>query len=911
MTDNNNVIPIVKSAKHLKVPNHSGSALTDPAYINAVIISEQSIGSQNTIVSLVSATLPEVKATSPILSVMPLSEWRGSATTFAGFIGTTPVTELENLAWPELSCLLAPNKPKILADKKQGQYVVPCMLKTAEFVGNTREAAFQKGQSTIGKMRSKSHVTVARFLIMDIDGLSEDNLNAGFDKLKQDGITYLAYTTHSHGSEEKLGMRVRIVLLLNRPMNVEEYTQAWHGVDKRYFNGKAGEFDASGANMYQQQGTWCAHTDRANQAQIWRNDDGIATTDALIDIGIEVLTAKGIKAKLAGASTAESHVNNAKKCINTEDYPVSDANKVADACKQIEVFRDTKGAGQSEPQWRNCIGVTAFCEDGVAITQDWSSGYADYDVTKTDAKMANRMKTPPTRCDQFKNTNPAGCNGCVQQCNSPITLGWKDALTAVDTVTITPVANVEPLNALATMQQQFALIKMSGKVWMLEGDGLNVRDNKGAVKKLELLPRGDGALLMHRALKAQFPHETGKVIDDFMLSPHTICYSGVEFNPKETSKGYLNLWVGPTVTPKAGGWEFIQAFLHTGICNGNQEHYNYLIAYIAHALQKPWEKPGVMIIMIGGQGVGKGTLGQILRKIWRATYLQVSNIDNVTGNFNASLERAYIVFMDEALFSGDRKASDALKSLVTEPVVHINEKHQPSRQTDSYLRFFLATNADHVKNTERDDRRDFVLRVSEEHKGDKAYWEALYHEIENGGVEAMVHDLLAVDLSEFMVRYKPSTKELVEQKLQSLGPIQRWWHDCLYRGEMRKDNNSGGADIGYDFGSEFNVDWPSFISTAEAIEGVMNVTGSKIFRKPTANDIVDAIKMLCPSVVNKQQQNGNSRHRGLALPPLERARIEFETYIGGSVQWEFNEVIDIVRPTPSGTARRGRALRRK
>lgn len=63
--------------------------------------------------------------------------------------------------------------------------------------------------------------------------------------------------------------------------------------------------------------------------------------------------------------------------------------------------------------------------------------------------------------------------------------------------------------------------------------------------------------------------------------------------------------------------------------------------------------------------------------------------------------------------------------------------------------------------------------------------------------------------------------------------------------------------------------------------------------------------------MNKQQQSGNSRHRGLALPPLERARIEFETYIGGSVQWEFNEVIDIVRSNPSGAARRGRAPKRK
>ena len=92
---------------------------------------------------------------------------------------------------------------------------------------------------------------------------------------------------------------------------------------------------------------------------------------------------------------------------------------------------------------------------------------------------------------------------------------------------------------------------------------------------------------------------------------------------------------------------------------------------MAHALQKPEEKPGVMINLLGGQGIGKGTLGRIFQRIWTATYVQVSNISLVTGSFNAALERAYIVFLDEALFVGDRRASDRLKSLVTEPAINI------------------------------------------------------------------------------------------------------------------------------------------------------------------------------------------------------------------------------------------------
>lgn len=423
--------------------------------------------------------------------------------------------------------------------------------------------------------------------------------------------------------------------------------------------------------------------------------------------------------------------------------------------------------------------------------------------------------------------------------------------------------------ALEVIQTQFGLINLNGKLCVFDRNSLAVTTQKGNVQRLILSTRIDGALLIVRALRAQSPDVASEgVIEEFFVSPQTICYSGVDFHPTVAAPNYLNLWVGPTVAAKAGSWELIRSFLLEVICNGVQANYMYLISYIAHALQFPEDKPGVMIILLGGQGIGKGTLSKILRLIWSATFLQVSNIDEVVGNFNAALERAYIVFLDEALFSGNRRASDALKSLVTEPVVHINEKHQPSRQTSSFHRIFAASNAEHLKNTERDDRRDFSLRVSESRKDDHAYWKQVNHEIENGGVEAMVHDLLAMDLTEFNVRAKPHTTELLEQKLLSLGPIQRWWYECLHNGGMEEDDS-----------------WPDFVPTVDMVAAVCNLNGGKMHRKPSTVDVVAALKKLCPSVVANQKDNGLGRKRGLDLPPLEQARAEFYAYIGSPVAW--------------------------
>jgi hypothetical protein len=442
----------------------------------------------------------------------------------------------------------------------------------------------------------------------------------------------------------------------------------------------------------------------------------------------------------------------------------------------------------------------------------------------------------------------------------------------------------EEKDPLKYLQQIFALLNMDGKLSLVDLTSIDRRTSQGVASKLCLSNMHDGELLIRRALKAKFPStDANSIVRQFWISPETVCCSGVEFNPAGTSDHYLNLWVGPTIKPKHGEWPLISAFLLEVLCAGDRKVYQYVLGYIAHALQRPWEKPGVMIAMISGQGTGKGTLARILRKIWSATFLHVHNIDAVTGNFNASLERAFIVFMDEALFSGDRRASDALKSLVTEPVISINEKHQPARQTGSYHRFFAATNAEHFKNTERDDRRDLVLRLSESRKGNHEYWIALNAEIDGNGVEAMVHDLLAMDISGFNVRDKPNTKELLEQKLQSLGPVPRWWHDRLYRGcldneEVRESFES------MDFAHEYSG-WPEFISTLEAIQGVIDVSGGRLYKKPSALDMARAIKELCSSAKPVQVTINSNRKRGFSLPTLAQARAEFEAYIGSEVNW--------------------------
>jgi hypothetical protein len=424
-------------------------------------------------------------------------------------------------------------------------------------------------------------------------------------------------------------------------------------------------------------------------------------------------------------------------------------------------------------------------------------------------------------------------------------------------------------DALSAMQQQYALLRMVGTFYAVDIKALATLTDRGIAPKFEPLKRSDATLLIIREVTKQFPGVNGKLVaKDFFVSPKTVCHLGVEFNPAGSSENFLNLWVASTITPRDGSAKLIREYLLNGICSGNKRNFRYLVKYLAHALQRPWEKPGVMIILLGGQGTGKGTLAYILHKIWSATYLQVHQVKSVTGSFNASLERAFIVWLDEVIFAGNRSATDSLKSLVTEPVIHINEKFQPARQINSFHRFFGASNSDFYKATDHDDRRDFVLRVSDDHKDDHEYWNALYSEIDNGGVEALVHILLKKDLSSFNVREKPSTDELMRQKLKSLTPVPRWWYDCLCRNEIIAGSG-----------------WPKFVSTDSVINEVFDTSCGKLSQKPAAIEVAKFLAEFCPSLNKKQTTIDGARQRGFLLPILKQARAEFETYMGGELTW--------------------------
>lgn len=432
---------------------------------------------------------------------------------------------------------------------------------------------------------------------------------------------------------------------------------------------------------------------------------------------------------------------------------------------------------------------------------------------------------------------------------------------------------------LQELQKAFCLFFLNSECRI--GDLRQIHDicRGHAASDLSLYRPADAKVLLERHLETlPFPGDTAKVIAEFKRSPMTTVYRATAFSPKAEPSDTLNLWSPSPVAPVPGNCSEILKFLREVICDGDGACFDYLIKYLAHMLCVPEEKPGVMIVLLGGQGTGKGTFFKLLEAIWPHTLLQVSDVDHVTGSFNAALERSYVVCMDEALFSGDKKSLDRLKSTVTEGKVTIEQKYQPRRTIASYHRIFAASNHKHFAHVDPDDRRFVFLSLPPTHQGDHVYWKQLHAAVEDRAViEAFVHALVSTDLTAFNVRSRPKTPTHIDQKLRSLGGFERWWYETL------QGNDSGEFDLPLASPTKAGQ---QFVGTTTLLHMWQDhFKGHRSHAPAQLREIREAMSRICPSAKYKRQLRGTKQQRGFDLPTLTRARSEFEKFLGGPIDW--------------------------
>jgi Family of unknown function (DUF5906) len=363
---------------------------------------------------------------------------------------------------------------------------------------------------------------------------------------------------------------------------------------------------------------------------------------------------------------------------------------------------------------------------------------------------------------------------------------------------------------------------------------------------------------------------------------------GVVFEPGgplEVPNDMLNLWRGFGITPKHGDWSFMRCHIFNVVCSGNQKHFDYLIGLMAWGVQHLDRPLGVAVAFLGPQGAGKGVVARTYGKFYGKHFSHITHGEQLSGRFNAGIGKACVVFLDEAVWAGDKKGEGTLKALITEPTFQLEAKFRDPIMVENRLRIMIASNNDWAVPAGIGDRRWFVLNVANTYAGtgSPGYWNALYTELDNGGDAAMLYDLLAMDLKGFDVRAIPHTAAKAQQQILSLNGSMSWLYDILQEGEIAGKNGK----IGH---------WDKdglIIDKGCAYECYKDFSGQRREWKPEIKDIwsKNIRAALGPNVCETRPTVGGNRVRLFAFGPLADCRRQFELHVGApNIEWRPEEL---------------------
>jgi phage/plasmid-associated DNA primase len=329
------------------------------------------------------------------------------------------------------------------------------------------------------------------------------------------------------------------------------------------------------------------------------------------------------------------------------------------------------------------------------------------------------------------------------------------------------------------------------------------------------------------------------------------------------SGDYYNIWKGFARTPKQGNCIKYWDHVRDNICNGDEINYRYLRRWLAYVFQRP-HVVHTAIVLQGSQGVGKNSFVEPLGVLFGSHYTPLSGIAELISNFNYHLKNAVLIHANEALWGDSHKNIGTLKAMITEELCLIESKGKDRIKVRNFKHVIFSSNEDLPVHMDKDDRRFAVFMVADHQKENHEYFKEIRDELEQGGYEALLYDLLHEDLTGFDPRKIPMTNSSFEIKMRSAQSSHRYLYEVL---------SSGGFTIGIENSNEATV-WQSVIEkslvyndySTWCINNGELAQANTLFSK-ALNKVIVSVTDIRPS--------GNSRARCYKFATLRQSQIDF------------------------------------
>lgn len=233
------------------------------------------------------------------------------------------------------------------------------------------------------------------------------------------------------------------------------------------------------------------------------------------------------------------------------------------------------------------------------------------------------------------------------------------------------------------------------------------------------------------------------------------------------------------------------------LLDGDETAIDHLLNFFAHMIQKPAERIGHAILLTSeAKGIGKSTLGAILRRLVGEQNSRVAQTKDLKSQFDGWLLGRLLIQVDEVYEAGNWDLANKLKPLITEPTVSVNVKYGPQIEVDNYARFLMFSNHSAPLSIEAGDRRYFIFDSKAQPRSDDYYEDLNRYIGTEAGMNAVYTHLTMRDISGFNPFKRPPMTEAKADVIEVSGnPLRVYVVEAVESGHLRQE-----------LGSEFSLD---------------------------------------------------------------------------------------------------------
>jgi len=224
---------------------------------------------------------------------------------------------------------------------------------------------------------------------------------------------------------------------------------------------------------------------------------------------------------------------------------------------------------------------------------------------------------------------------------------------------------------------------------------------------------------------------------------------------------------------------------------GGKSQSDYIIHWLAHLIQKPFELPGVALIISGDKGCGKDTAFDFIMEYIIGLPYSINYGDNnqFFGTHDIGRINKFLIKLEEADRLTCLRNASKLKAMITSGTETFNPKCEKPYTMANYMRLVMTTNGACPVEMTGSERRYVIAACKPTKKGDYAYWTHLRKVLFTPEAGKKVGDFLAgLDLADFDPRVLPvddyQSAIIAEQMTAEEKFVDQWDGEKIGMGEF-------------------------------------------------------------------------------------------------------------------------------